>query len=382
MLATKNLTETTGTTGAIKTIKPLGKVLLASAFALSIANAQPEAQNEAQAPTNTQEATKEATQEATNQSAQELPSEATSQQNQAQTANQKEPVQSTSTPCGEGCGVPHTHTQEGEDTLATGENAQDEAQVAQEEQTRPFEIEPMSKEKSGVFVGLSIGVASLSYNGAVSYLATPTGGVQNTYTSSASLDRATGIYGILVGYKHAITGGFGLRYYADFNYSYAHQNKIWGMNYNVNIDGLLNIVEKNNNFFGFFAGVGLGAQSYGWSNRLLENMLEAAGDAAGGGGVTLAPTRPNFPTNYKGKNFENPKTYFNVAINFGVRANLAKHHDVELGVRFRPVRATLDDEKLKTEPSGNGTNGNTTQVGTKAVVGSNYDIFFRYNFVF
>ena len=373
MLATKNLTETTGTTGATKTIKPLGKVLLASAFVLSIANAQPEAQNEAQTPTNTQEATKEAT----NQSTQESPSEATSQQNQAQTASQKEPVQSTSTPCGEGCGVPHT--QEGEDTLATGENAQDETQVAQEEQTRPFEIEPMSKEKSGVFVGLSIGVASLSYNGAVSYLATPAGGVQNTYTSSASLDRATGIYGILVGYKHAITGGFGLRYYADFNYSYAHQNKIWGMNYNLNIDGLLNIVEKNNNFFGFFAGVGLGAQSYGWSNKLLENMLEEAGGAAGSGGVTLAPT--TLPTNYKGKKFSNPKTSFNVAINFGVRANLAKHHDVELGVRFRPVRATLDEQKLIRSPNG-GTNATTTQVGTKAVVGSNYDIFFRYNFVF
>lgn len=363
-------------------LKPLGKVLLASAFALSIANAQPEAQSEAQAPADTkaQEATKEATQEstkeATNQSTQESPSEATSQQNQAQTASQKEPVQSTSTPCGEGCGVPHT--QEGEDTLATGENAQDETQVAQEEQTRPFEIEPMNKEKSGVFVGLSIGVASLSYNGAISYLATPTGGVQSTYTSSASLDRATGIYGILVGYKHAITGGFGLRYYADFNYSYAHQNKIWGMNYNVNIDGLLNIVEKNNNFFGFFAGVGLGAQSYGWSNRLLENMLEETGKAAESGGVTLAPTP--LPTNYKGKKF-NPKTSFNVAINFGVRANLAKHHDVELGVRFRPVRATLDEQKLITSPNG-GTNANTKQVGTKAVVGSNYDIFFRYNFVF
>lgn len=364
-------------------LKPLGKVLLASAFvlsALSIANAQPEAQSEAQAPANTQESTKEAT----NQSAQEAASEATNEASQAQTPNQKEPVQSTSTPCGEGCGVPHTHTQEGEDTLATGENAQDETQLAQEEQTRPFEIEPMNKEKSGVFVGLSIGVASLSYNGAVSYLATPTGGVQNTYTSSASLDRATGIYGILVGYKHAITGGFGLRYYADFNYSYAHQNKIWGMNYNLNVDGLLNIVEKNNNFFGFFAGVGLGAQSYGWSNKLLENMLEKAGNDAGKGGVTTAPTQ--LPKNEKGKfsnkdKFSNPKTSFNVAINFGVRANLAKHHDVELGVRFRPVRATLDEQKMLSTPAGNG-NGNTTQVGTKAVVGSNYDIFFRYNFVF
>lgn len=380
---TKNCNHTPNNNTKHTKLKPLGKVLLASAFALSalsIANAQPEAQNEAQAPADTkaQEATKEATQEATNQSAQEAASEATNQQNQAQTANQKEPVQSTSTPCGEGCGVPHTHTQEGEDTLATGEITQE--QLAQEEQTRPFEIEPMNKEKSGVFVGLSIGVASLSYNGAVSYLATPTGGVlQNTYTSSASLDRATGIYGILVGYKHAITGGFGLRYYADFNYSYAHQNKIWGMNYNVNIDGLLNIVEKNNNFFGFFAGVGLGAQSYGWSNRLLENMLEEAGGAAGSGGVTPAPTP--LPTNYKGKKFSNPKTSFNVAINFGVRANLAKHHDIELGVRFRPVRATLDEKKLMTSPNG-GTNATTTKVGTKAVVGSNYDIFFRYNFVF
>lgn len=376
LTTTKNCNHTPNNNPKHAKLKPLGKVLLASAFALSIANAQPEAQSEAQAPadTNTQEATKEAT----NQSTQEAASEATNEASQAQMPNQKEPVQSTSTPCGEGCGVPHTHTQESTDTLGTGENTQE--QLAQEEQTRPFEIEPMNKEKSGVFVGLSIGVASLSYNGAVSYLATPTGGVQNTYTSSASLDRATGIYGILVGYKHAITGGFGLRYYADFNYSYAHQNKIWGMNYNLNIDGLLNIVEKNNNFFGFFAGVGLGAQSYGWSNKLLENMLEAAGDAAGSGGVTTAPNQ--LPTNYKGKKFSNPKTSFNVAINFGVRANLAKHHDVELGVRFRPVRATLDERKMLSSPANGGGNGDTTQVGTKAVVGSNYDIFFRYNFVF
>lgn len=384
LTTTKNCNHTPNNNPKHTKLKPLGKVLLASAFALSIANAQPEAQSEAQAPadTNTQEATKEVTQEstkeATNQSTQEAASEATNEASQAQIPNQKEPVQSTSTPCGEGCGVPHTHTQESADTLGTGENTQE--QLAQEEQTRPFEIEPMNKEKSGVFVGLSIGVASLSYNGAVSYLATPTGGVQNTYTSSASLDRATGIYGILVGYKHAITGGFGLRYYADFNYSYAHQNKIWGMNYNLNIDGLLNIVEKNNNFFGFFAGVGLGAQSYGWSNKLLENMLEAAGDAAGSGGVVTAPEQ--LPTNYKGKKFSNPKTSFNVAINFGVRANLAKHHDVELGVRFRPVRATLDEKKMESSPANGGGNGNTTQVGTKAVVGSNYDIFFRYNFVF
>lgn len=387
LTTTKNCNHTPNNNPKHTKLKPLGKVLLASAFALSIANAQPEVQNEAQAPANTQEATKEATQEATqeatNQSAQEAASEATDEASQAQTPNQKEPVQSISTPCGEGCGVPHTHTQEGEDTLGTGENTQE--QLAQEEQTRPFEIEPMNKEKSGVFVGLSTGVASLSYNGAISYLATPTGGVQSTYTSSASLDRATGIYGILVGYKHAITGGFGLRYYADFNYSYAHQNKIWGMNYNLNIDGLLNIVEKNNNFFGFFAGVGLGAQSYGWSNKLLENMLEKAGNDAGKGGVGVTPSPDPLPDNYKGKKFSNPKTSFNVAINFGVRANLAKHHDVELGVRFRPVRATLGKpDKMESKPANGGGNGNgeTTQVGTKAVVGSNYDIFFRYNFVF
>lgn len=380
MLTTKNLTETTGTTYAANTrmaIKPLGKVLLASAFALSLANAEPQATNEAQTPADT------ATQQTAQESTQEAPTGATQgATNQAsQTPDQKEPVQTTSTPCADGCQVPaHTHTQESTESLATGENAEEQSQIAQEEQIRPFEIEPMNKEKSGVFVGLSIGVASLSSNLAVSYLATPTGGAQNTYTSSASLDRATGIYGILVGYKHAITGGFGLRYYADFNYSYAHQNKIWGMNYNVNIDGLLNIVEKNNNFFGFFAGVGVGAQSYGWSNRLLENMLEEAGNSAGSGGVTLAPTI--LPNNYKGRKFENPKTYFNVAINFGIRANLYKHHDIELGVRFRPVRATLHNDKLLTSAANGGGSANTTQTGTKAVVGSSYDLFVRYNFVF
>lgn len=386
-MLTQNPQTSTNVASTTNAIKPLGRVFLVSAFALSMTNAQPQVQNEAQAPMEAkaqqatsqaaQEAT-EATQEATNQVAQEVPSEATSQA--SQTPNQKEPVQATSTPCAEGCQVPHTHTQEGADTLATGENVQDETQISQEEQTRPFEIEPMNKEKSGVFVGLSIGVASLSSNLAISYIGEESR-TQNVYTSSASLDRATGIYGILVGYKHAITGGFGLRYYADFNYFYAHQNKIWGMNYGLNIDGLLNIVEKNNNFFGFFAGVGLGAQSYGWSNRLLENMLEEAGDAAGGGGVTLSPT--TLPTNYKGKKFDNPKTSFNVAINFGVRANLAKHHDVELGVRFRPVRATLDEQKLETSPADESSNNSqTSQTGTKAVVGSSYDIFLRYNFVF
>lgn len=249
-------------------------------------------------------------------------------------------------------------------------NDENLAQVAENEQKLPFEIEPMNKEKSGAFIGLTFGVASFTSN-LDTYYHGKKGGVENRFTSSASLDKAVGIYGLMIGYKHGITGGFGLRYYADINY--VPQNKIWSMNYALNIDGLLNIVEKNHNFFGFFAGVGVGAQTHGWSDRLLESMLEVAGDSAGTNGVTLQGS----PSNHKGKKFSNPKTSVNVAINFGIRASLARHHDIELGVRFRPLRSTLIEEKI--EPQVYST---TEKFGIQGRIGSPYDIFLRYVYVF
>ncbi|MGX2971856.1 outer membrane beta-barrel protein [Helicobacter sp. T3_23-1059] len=260
-------------------------------------------------------------------------------------------------------------TQPQEITESSDENLE---QVAENEQKLPFEIEPMNKEKSGAFIGLTFGVASFTSNQNTDYYGKKGNVEYSPFTSFASLDKAVGIYGLMIGYKHGITGGFGLRYYADINYM--PQNKIWSMNYALNIDGLLNIVEKNHNFFGFFAGVGVGAQTHGWSDRLLESMLEVAGDSAG---TTKGVTLQGSPNNHKDRNFSNPKTSVNVAINFGIRASLARHHDIELGVRFRPLRTTLIEEKI--EPQVYST---TKKFGIQGRIGSPYDIFLRYVYVF
>ncbi len=260
-----------------------------------------------------------------------------------------------------------------------GECALGEQGVLNEEkpQNLPFEVEPMNKEKSGFFVGLSAGVASLNSDLSTSYFGSKGSFPNRYFTSIAATSQAVGIYGIVLGVKHGITGGFGLRYYVDLNYAYEPKHKIWSMTYGFNIDGLLNIVEKNNNFFGFFGGVGVGGQTHGWSNKVLENALYAAGSAAG---TTEGITLQGNPTNHANQKFANPITSINVAINFGIRGNIAKHHDIELGVRFRPLRSKLIEEKL--EFTFINSEQNTTKFGLNGKVGSPYDIFLRYNYVF
>ena len=371
------------------------KALLASAFVLSFGFAT---QNPNPKETKPQEA-KEA-QETNEVAATQTPPPTQDNQQEPKQESQEskqEPIQTYSVPCAQDCQMQGDSkqsdsnqnessaqsSQESTDELATQESQE---QLAQEEQTRPFEIEPMNKEKSGAFVGLSIGVTSLSADFSAGYFGTKDGIKNREFSVSGSRGMTTGIYGIMIGYKHAITGGFGLRYYADFNYisPTLAQPKMWGMNYGLNIDGLLNIVEKNNNFFGFFAGVGLGAQSYGWSDRILENDFYLTGEKGGlgdgnNGSVKLQGERGD---KHKNQNFKNPVASFNVAINFGVRLNIAKHHDIELGARFRPMKHTLKEVKMRTELDENKQETLTKQQALKAKIGSPYDIFLRYIFVF
>lgn len=369
------------------------KALLASAFVLSFGFAT---QNPNPKETNPQEVkeVQETNEVATTQTpphTQENQQDNQQESKQESQESKQEPIQTYSVPCVQNCQIQSDSnqnessaqsSQESTDELATQESQE---QLAKEEQTRPFEIEPMNKEKSGAFVGLSIGVTSLSADFSAGYFGTKDGIKNREFSVSGSRGGATGIYGIMIGYKHAITGGFGLRYYADFNYisPTLAQPKMWGMNYGLNVDGLLNIVEKNDNFFGFFAGVGLGAQSYGWSDRILENDLYFTGEKGGlGDGNNSPKLQGERGDGHKNNNFKNPVTSFNVAINFGVRLNIAKHHDIELGARFRPMKHTLKEVKMRTELDENKQEILTKQQALKAKIGSPYDIFLRYIFVF
>lgn len=375
------------------------KALLASAFVLSFGFATQNPKPEETKPQEAKEV-QETNEVATTQTPPPTQENQQDNQQESKQENQKskqEPIQTYSVPCAQDCQMQSDSnqkessaqsSQESTDELATQESQE---QLAKEEQTRPLEIEPMNKEKSGAFVGLSIGVTSLSADFSAGFFGQSHNtdwGKNREFSVSGSRGMTTGIYGIMIGYKHAITGGFGLRYYADFNYisPTLAQPKMWGMNYGLNIDGLLNIVEKNDNFFGFFAGVGLGAQSYGWSDSILEDDLYFTGEKGGlgngnDGSVKLQGERGD---GHKNQNFKNPVTSFNVAINFGVRLNIAKHHDIELGARFRPMKHTLKEVKMKYE-TGQGNDGNEThtkQQALKAKIGSPYDIFLRYIFVF
>ena len=372
------------------------KVLLASAFILGFGFAQPTTQNPKAQESKPQEI-KDVNEVTTTQTSTTSPLPQDNQQGDKQTnqESRQEPTQTYNVPCVQDCEAQSDSKQNESNAQLNEENSNELAtqesqeQLAKEEQKAfPFEIEPMNKEKSGAFVGLSIGVTSLSADFGASYFGTKNGHKNLEFSTSSSRGGATGIYGIMIGYKHAITGGFGLRYYADFNYisPTLAQPKMWGMNYGLNVDGLLNIVEKNNNFFGFFAGVGLGAQSYGWSDRILENDLYFTGESGGRGdgnndSVKLQGERGD---GHKNQNFKNPVTSFNVAINFGVRLNIVKHHDIELGARFRPIKHTLKEVKMeyKTGQGNDGKETHTTQQGLKAKIGSPYDIFLRYIFVF
>lgn len=153
-----------------------------------------------------------------------------------------------------------------------------------------------SAESSAPFVGVELGYGEGRVNTDTAYLR----GVQ---------------YGITAGYKQFFMPYVGLRYYANFSVMHApgaydkDGNEVVGqekkttslLNYGVNVDFLANFVAGEDFDFGAFVGVGVGA--YTW---LKTGYLENSG-------------------------IESSKlTALDVALNVGLRTNIAKNHGIEV----------------------------------------------------
>lgn len=150
-------------------------------------------------------------------------------------------------------------------------------------------------ESSAAFVGVELGYGEGRVNTDIAYLR----GVQ---------------YGITAGYKQFFMPYVGLRYYANFSVMHApgvynkdgnenpdYEKKTTSLlNYGVNVDFLANFVAGEDFDFGAFVGVGVGA--YTW---LKSGYLEIA------------------PSEWK-------LTHLDVALNVGLRTNIAKNHGIEV----------------------------------------------------
>lgn len=115
-----------------------------------------------------------------------------------------------------------------------------------------------------------------------------------------------------------------MRYYINFAYADASgkvkgtSEKIKGnvMDYGVNVDALYNFITGGNTDFGAFLGLGLGANSWG------------------------------------GKTFKDDKmdkTGLNLALNVGLRTEIAKAHGIEIAARVPFIATTLQ----KADAAGN-----------------------------
>lgn len=181
-------------------------------------------------------------------------------------------------------------------------------------------------EESGVFVGVGVGY----------------GGSQ--IKSDGDKTNLKGIsYEIIAGYKQFFTQDFGLRYYANFAYADASKKASGGdekitsnvMDYGVNVDALYNFISGDTSF-GAFLGLGLGANSWG------------------------------------GKTFKDDKmdkTGLNLALNVGLRTEIAKAHGIEIAARVPFIATTLAKADAAT--------------GKQKITGSHtYNVGVRYIFSF
>lgn len=154
-------------------------------------------------------------------------------------------------------------------------------------------------EESGVFVGVGVGY----------------GGSQiKTDGEKTNLNGIS--YEIIAGYKQFFTQDFGLRYYANFAQANTEKKengekiKANVMNYGVNVDALYNFISGDTSF-GAFLGLGLGMNSWGGDLKDIE------------GGKTNG---------------------FGVALNVGLRTEIAKHHGIELAARVPFIATTILDK--------------------------------------
>ena len=137
-------------------------------------------------------------------------------------------------------------------------------------------------EENGAFVGVQAGYGKMEFK---------VGGISGKITASGAR------YGLVAGYKQFFTPAFGVRYYALLDFGqYEDDNGVAEptYNFNVNADALYNFLSNDALDFGAFAGLSLGYANY----------------------------------------YDSEVSGFDLGLNFGLRANIAANHGVELYSRF------------------------------------------------
>ena len=224
-------------------------------------------------------------------------------------------------------------------------------------------------ETDGVFAGVQFGFGGA--NAKSEYAAVATDG--QPFGADATKSVSSFRYGFLAGYKQFFTEKFGLRYYgvidfgtqsehkigpsynaigaslAEIWFNFTETIKISTLNLNANVDALYNFKQNDSFEFGVFGGLSLGYTSY-----------KAQSVAINGTNAT------NLTYSYK----DLSASGFDFGINFGLRANIAQKHGVELYSRFSLLKQKDDylDEQ--------------TEILTKFEVRQPYQVGLRYTFSF
>lgn len=200
-------------------------------------------------------------------------------------------------------------------------------------------------QSSGVFVGVNAGVPYTvpSYSGA---LDTMKGGFPKSGIGWA--------IGLDVGYKHALSEDYGLKYYVDINYSQSKGKKNGGFQTFNSVEADINslLVTANVDFYynftsvvGGYIGLGLGYQSFK---------------------PTWKPTTPQGAMSFGGDN----KGGIALPLNIGLNFNISDAHQITLGAKI-PLIAYKYDTTLPAA-IGSATDGTATLRAYIFQVGYNY----------
>ncbi len=275
--------------------------------------------------------------------------------------------------------------------LQAAPNADDLFDARARFQNQKKKIKP--SDKNGFFVGLQVLYGDFSYN--ENHKHKQLNGFTVTDGKGEPIDhRDSGIgYGLLAGYNHWFGKHFGLRvynsvFYNDFTFeskelSYASGSntlftipggkniKTYQINFNANVDVMVNFFFRKNFTAGVFTGASAGIQY--WNSSRLEELLGVYN--------TLQNSSANGNIGGYNKNhqrLDDSRFGLDMAITAGLRANTYGFQSWEIGVRV-PIysRAVLDGE------TATNTQGAVMHVMNNVIKSrQNWNIFLRYMFNF
>ena len=207
-------------------------------------------------------------------------------------------------------------------------------------------------EESGFFIGANTG-----YNG---FKQVASGGLDifgaPIITQKQTIKADSFSSGFLLGYKYFFNPFVGMRLYAgfdvfvpEFDFGGGEKEEAMLLNYGGNLDFLINFIAKPKVDFGLFAGAGIGGNW--WVSK----------------DITTAKR------DFKEVGINVKDNVLDIAINAGLRVNIARRHGIEIGARVPLKPATLIDETRES---------NGVSVNIKMQYIQIYSAFMRYTFMF